>query len=507
MDARADWVRSSLLTWGEADFGADRATTADLAAIHRVLLFLPPLPPPKPQRLTLPRTLPTLHNLGVAPSASLPHPSYRNSLVLLDQSTNEILSVLPLSTPAAEESLLPMVDLSLQANPGRGAKLAAQVDEITDGMFPGRKLGGDRSAVERNGEEPQGRGEAMSGQDGNADGVYLALVDEVEKVEKELVKREDRCVATEESTVGQRTLERREVGFTLLDAELGSLRAFETKQHVEARTVGFASQTSDHSLDFFLADDEPSPCRPHSLRSISSNLPRTNLESEARPTSTTSFASIGTQFFETASEGGRTAFGTAAEGESEADSRRTSSATFASDWTEQGRALRAQELDVEDASDDDRTPRPSLLLDHHLAPHVEDNAVLLQFFGESSTITVGRVSGKEIGERGLVPATGEAGWGWLDVLGLGEVVKGLGSWFGGWWRSVRSVGFSSELLLTDSAEPPRPRRRFRAPTPPLPPAPPLRPPTSSPRSTPRHWRLLLVLSRAVDERTGRRRVG
>ncbi|GAA5898317.1 hypothetical protein JCM6882_000127 [Rhodosporidiobolus microsporus] len=61
------------------------ATEADLVAVHRILLFLPPSAPD-------PLPLPSFHSTSANPAP------YRNSLILFDETSRSVIGVIPLST-------------------------------------------------------------------------------------------------------------------------------------------------------------------------------------------------------------------------------------------------------------------------------------------------------------------------------------------------------------------------------------------------------------------------
>lgn len=118
--------------------------------MHRILLFLPPLPQPSrpfilPQPLTLPRPrpLPTTRTLGAASSdpiaelqssfAQLQRPQYRNSLLLVDDDPNEVIAILPiesLTSPVPTEATFPIPSAVTAAVPA-SASPATSTPSIT----------------------------------------------------------------------------------------------------------------------------------------------------------------------------------------------------------------------------------------------------------------------------------------------------------------------------------------------------------------------------------------
>ncbi|GAA5964948.1 hypothetical protein JCM3765_004118 [Sporobolomyces pararoseus] len=117
-----------------------RATDGDAIAVHRLLLYLPPRP---------------FVSQRLSPSASHSPVPYRNSLLLYDDQTRQIVSILPLeddSSPHRRRTrgpLPPLPDsvpfskpLPLPPSPpspttlSPGAKLAQYVDQVVQGIHP-----------------------------------------------------------------------------------------------------------------------------------------------------------------------------------------------------------------------------------------------------------------------------------------------------------------------------------------------------------------------------------
>ncbi|GAA6021762.1 hypothetical protein JCM11491_007237 [Sporobolomyces phaffii] len=113
------------------------ATEADVVAVHRLLLYLPPSSTPSRPRLVHP--------------VPAPRRDYRNSLVLYDNATHRVVSVMPLEHPAhPRRGPLPALPTSkpLPARPPHppptpprpplspGARLAEYVDGVVKGIHP-----------------------------------------------------------------------------------------------------------------------------------------------------------------------------------------------------------------------------------------------------------------------------------------------------------------------------------------------------------------------------------
>ncbi|KAM0751959.1 hypothetical protein T439DRAFT_372528 [Meredithblackwellia eburnea MCA 4105] len=139
----------TLTLWG--------ASPTDAVNLQRILLRLPPLavgpvegqahspavkhissssyvPPSRP------RKLPSL------PDLASPHPTFRNSLILIDEDSRDILDVLTLAPSphqhhlSEQDNLKPRHHSEIPPPNSPGAKLAREVDEITRAMFPGDRL-------------------------------------------------------------------------------------------------------------------------------------------------------------------------------------------------------------------------------------------------------------------------------------------------------------------------------------------------------------------------------
>ena len=332
-----------------------------------------------------------------------PHSTFRNSLLFIDADTSEVLQVLPLASASAPP--VPPKPLNLRAKkpvdvatpvprsppPSPGALIAAQVDEITRKMFPGHNLGTSSSSMvdstptaeaaqDREMRRIEADGSEQMARSGGFEAQSLVLQSvQVEDVEEGPTWDDERA-----STTRSATSTRTRRGIALLDEamDLGSVSYLGPASVVSGAMVWRASIAS-----------------------------------------TTAATDDG---FETANEG-------------EQPSRPVSTASSWADLARRMSHMSSSEESpeiVEQAEDNDPTPRPSLL--SHPLEQPEENAVLLQFLGsgKDSTLRMRNVTGEDIGREGLVKADGEAG-GWFGVWFDGLLgLKGLGSWIGGWWRCV-----------------------------------------------------------------------
>lgn len=109
------------------------ATDADAVAVHRLFMYLPPLANPT----TSPPPLPKAHAHQPSP------PSYRNSLVIYDHHTQQVVSVVPVESRTPRRPLPPLPTskpippLTSPPSPeSPGARLAQYVDRVVQGIHP-----------------------------------------------------------------------------------------------------------------------------------------------------------------------------------------------------------------------------------------------------------------------------------------------------------------------------------------------------------------------------------
>ncbi|KAL8276320.1 hypothetical protein RQP46_011286 [Phenoliferia psychrophenolica] len=434
---------------GVWELGLWNATPHEVLTIHRILLFLPPLPPPRvfapplpiPGTYQLPPTarthgaLPTFRphphqtqtqqslGLGAPPPH---HPTFRNSLLFIDEATNEIIDVLPLASsvgppvPPKPLGLRPAKTPPPPATPTAGALLAAQVNSISRKMFPGHNLAGSEASdlspgADAAAEREMRRIEADGSQQVAQSGPNILAQDFVLPTPSAPSLPEEK---EEEDEPRERASEqRRRASLALLD------EAMMSAESSAGSTLRIPSGRTSGSMNWRA-----------SVASTSSSIMN-------------------------GSEGG---FETAHEHEEEEHSRASSWADLAARISH---ASPSPSHPEEEQDDNDVTPRPSVVSISHPLEASDGDAVLLQFLGsgKDSTLRMRRVTEEEIGREGLVRAGGkEPGWfGWFaSAMGLG----GIGEWLGGWWRSTPSEEATSSNADATLPPPERPSTPTSYPT-------------------------------------------
>lgn len=463
------------------------ASPVEAITIHRILLFLPPLLPTAPASPPLPfgnpmsrspfppsrpRALPTFRELGLGGAS--PHATFRNSLLFLDEETQQVVGVIPLQAapetnaaagveppseasqppPLPPKSSPPPSPPKLKSSPppsppkpdrlrtppatpqktaataapstpttptspstptqppSPGALIAAQVDHITATTFLGHNLG---LPSHPSPDDPPLSDSKISviKRDGSEQMPQFAAA-AVETTTIELILPPSPSPNPHPQ-----------------DLSTDSSLAFGAAT-LERRREGFSLLDDSMGPILPFPTSQQPPVSPSYLGVLRKPFLLAQQHSRLYSfASVSSLATIDATIDTTTGAETEVEWVTADEG---GDSRRTSSA---SEWSELGRRFMAGEETDLGEEETPTPPRAASVAEqpHHPLEPSDPNAVLLQFLGsgKNSTLRMRNVTEAEINAEGLVPAgdAKESWGGWLgDVLGL----KTVFNWFGGWLR-------------------------------------------------------------------------